>query len=168
MSVNVNRILHQMDSHVRRRHRPCWGKEENYADEDDPGDGNDIDRGPPSSQCERPLDEFHPVFVDLMGQNYRDVRQIKRRRSDVENRRGRLGRSDGDTIQTDAEENHEPDGIDWGMRIFVHVSKSPWQRSAISMAYIVWRIMITGKTAVPRHGRMHTPFSCLPASQNSR
>lgn len=73
-----------------------------------------------------------------MGQNHRDVRHIKRRRCDVENRRGRLGRSDGDAIQADTEEHYEPHSVDRGMRVLVHFGKdaSKDQRPSLTTSHM--------------------------------
>lgn len=72
------------------------------------------------------------MSVDLMGKNDGDVRHVQGWRRDVEDRRGRLGRSDGNQVQGDAERYDKPHGIDRSVRIFRDLGKVSLEEKGVS------------------------------------
>lgn len=60
------------------------------------------------------MDEADSVLVDLMGKDHSNVGYVQRRRCNIENCSGGLGRPDRNTIEAYAEEHHEPDRVDGG------------------------------------------------------
>jgi hypothetical protein len=64
-----------------------------------------------------------------MSQDHRDVRKIQCWRGNVEYSGRGLCRADGDAIETNTEEDHEPDSVDGSQGILVHLCKESSKKS---------------------------------------
>lgn len=130
MSVDYNDWKNLWTLHVGSRYWNLRWEKQNDTDEEHPDHGNIVDRSSPLAKCEGPLDELDFGLVKLMGQDNRDIGQIKSRRSDIENGRCSLRGSNGDAVEADAKENDKPDRIDRrvGIRVDLGQEVGEWQR----------------------------------------
>jgi len=70
------------------------------------------------------------MFVDQMCQYDSNIGQIESGRCDIEDRYHCLCGADTDAIEADAEENNEPNGVDWSASVRVHLPPESVKQSA--------------------------------------
>lgn len=124
--MSATRSFHSLGAgliHIGRRHRQLWREEQNRADEQYPDYSNVVDGCTPSAQRKRTLNELDLVLVELVGQDDRHVGEVQCWRRDIENGCCGLGGADGDAIQANAEEHHEPDRIDWRVGVGIDLGQ---------------------------------------------
>src|SRR5436190_9712603 len=111
------------DAHVLWRHRSYRREEEHHTDEEDPNNGDSVDWCAPFAKREWAFYKSHPVLVYLVSQDHSYVRKVQRWRGNIEYSGRGLRRADGDAIEANTEEDHEPHSVDWSQGILVHLCK---------------------------------------------
>ena len=96
-----------------RLHR--W-EEQNNTDEADPCHCYSVHRFAPFSHREGTRVELHAAFVTSVCNDDRNVTDVKRGSGDVEDGNDCQGAADANEIETAAESNNEPDGVDGRVR----------------------------------------------------
>jgi hypothetical protein len=144
------------------------GREEKHdANEGDPCHCDSIDRLAPSAHCVWSRVEDHGAFVPSVCDDDRDVADIQGRRGDVENSRNRQSAANANQVETTAEDDDEPYGVDWGMRVTINFTpvSMPCQLLSCSLS---WARQLTPRRGRLHHGQRPKPFSHSPTWQNSR